>query len=113
MKSRSNAAPARLLLALVIACGAAPLCAQTTNPSDNPRGPQRASPPTGAALTPSPFEPAEHAFSRLDATRRGILTREQLAALERFPFDEADLDGDGRLNAGEFANAWGRYMSRT
>ena len=114
MKSRSNAAPARLLLALSLVCGA-PLCAaQTTNPSDNPRPPglPLASPPTGAALTPSPFEPAEHAFARLDTTRRGFLTREQLATLERFPFDEADLDGDGRLNAGEFANAWGRYLSR-
>jgi hypothetical protein len=114
MKSRSNSAPARLLLALAVACGTAPLAAQTTNPSDNPRPPglQLASPPTGAALTPSPFEPAEHAFSRLDAMRRGFLTREQLGTLERFPFDEADLDGDGRLNAGEFANAWSRYNSR-
>lgn len=114
MKSRSNSAPARILLAFAVACCAAPLGAQTANPSDNPRppGPQLASPPTGAALTPSPFEPAEHAFSRLDVTRRGFLTRDQLATLERFPFDEADVDGDGRLNAGEFANAWGRYLSR-
>ena len=114
MKIRSNSTPARLLLALCIAGGAASVSAQTTNPSDNPRPPGMplASPPTGAALSPTPFEPADHAFTRLDTTRRGFLTRDQLGALERFPFDEADIDGDGRLNAGEFANAWGRYMSR-
>jgi hypothetical protein len=85
-----------------------------TDPSDNPRGPgmQPALPPTGLALTPTQFEPPEQAFARLDTGRRGYLTRDQLAPLERFPFDAADTNGDGMLSGAEFARVWSQYNSK-
>ena len=81
------------------------------NPSDVPASPGLpvAAPATGAALTPSQFEPAAHVFERLDTARTGFLTREQVAPLERFPFDAADSNHDGRLSSDEFARAWGLY----
>jgi hypothetical protein len=101
-----------ILIALLMLAGVGTLYAQ--DPSDLPRGPglQLATPPTGAALTPTPFEPPEHVFNRLDTARTGFVTKEQLGSLERFPFDEADLDHDGRLSVGEFARVWGVYNSK-
>ena len=80
----------------------------------NPKGPglQPALPPTGTAMTPTPFEPAEHVFARLDTARRGFLTRDQVSSLERFPFDAADVNADGMLTIDEFARAWGPYNSK-
>ena len=100
-----------LLIALLIVSGIGTLYAQ--DPSDLPKGPgpQLATPPTGARLTPTPFEPPEHVFNRLDANRTGYLTREQLGTLERFPFDQADLDRDGRLSPAEFSRAWGAWTT--
>ena len=40
------------------------------------------------------------------------LTRDQLGLLERFPFDEADINADGRLSIAEFAKVWGAYNSK-
>ena len=102
-----------LLFAVLTTIGAGTLYGQTS-PSDNPKGPgpQPALPPTGAALTPTPFEPAEHVFNRLDTNRTGFLTRDQVGVLERFPFDEADINGDSRLSIAEFAKAWGAYNSK-
>jgi hypothetical protein len=98
-----------ILIALMMLAGVGTLYAQ--NPSDVPRGPgpQLSAPPTGGALTPTPFEPAEHVFNRLDTQRTGFLTRDQVALLERFPFEAADLDHDGRLNIAEFSKVWGAY----
>lgn len=117
---RTRQSASRWLLALALVYGAAPMLrAQTSppnpsNPSDNPQGPGLpiASPATGGAISPSPFEPADHAFLRLDTNRTGFLTREQVSSLDGFPFDEADANKDGRLNAGEFANVWSRYLTR-
>jgi hypothetical protein len=102
------------LCALVVACMAGGMMSVTLaadNPSDEPVTPglPPALPATGAALTPTPFEPAQHVFGRLDTGRTGYLTREQVATLERFPFDAADTNHDGRLSSDEFARAWGLY----
>ena len=101
-----------ILIGLLMLAGVGTLYAQ--DPSDTPKGPglQRAAPPTGAAMTPTPFEPPEHVFSRLDTARTGFVTKEQVAMLERFPFDEADIDHDGRLSVAEFSRVWGGYNSR-
>ena len=108
---KGNWLPDIIIVVLMLA-GVGTLYAQ--DPSDLPKGPglQRALPPTGAALTPTPFEPAEHVFNRLDTARTGFVTKEQVATLERFPFDEADLNHDGRLSIAEFGRVWGVYNSQ-
>ena len=95
----------------LLASGSISVPRAADNPSDEPVSPGLpiAAPATGAALTPTPFEPAEHVFERLDTGRTGFLTREQVAPLERFPFDAADTNHDGRLSSDEFAKAWGLY----
>ena len=101
-----------IVIALLMLAGVGSLYAQ--DPSDMPKGPglQKSLPPTGANLTPTPFEPAEHVFSRLDTARTGFVTREQVVTLERFPFDEADLNRDGRLSIAEFGRVWGVYNNQ-
>jgi len=95
----------------LLAGGSIDVLRAADNPSDEPVNPGLpiAAPATGAALTPTPFEPAEHVFERLDTGRTGFLTREQVAPLERFPFDAADTNHDGRLSRDEFSKVWGLY----
>jgi hypothetical protein len=111
--SRQRKPVLALLSAALSIVGTDTLHAQTS-PSDNPKGPglQPSLPPTGGGLTPTPFEPAEHVFNRFDTNRTGFLTRDQLGLLERFPFDEADINADGRLSIAEFAKVWGAYNSK-
>ena len=112
MKHSLRMRPCRLaMLALALGWNFIGAASAADNPSDEPvvQGMQPATPATGAALTPSPFEPAANVFLRLDTGHTGFLTREQVAPLERFPFDAADTNHDGRLSTEEFAKAWGLY----
>ena len=68
-----------------------------------------ATPPTGNALTPTAFDSADTVFNRFDTSRRGYLTKDQLQKLDGFPFEDADLNHDGRLTADEFSKAWADY----
>lgn len=67
--------------------------------------------PPMTGITPSRAELPGSAFTKLDADRRGFVTREQTRALDGFgaAFDVADGNADGRLDAREFARAWEAY----
>jgi hypothetical protein len=58
---------------------------------------------------PSQTENAQSAFAKLDAGSRGYVTRQdidQLPNASQIPFDRADMNHDGRLDANEFQSAW-------
>ncbi|MFO1397642.1 MAG: EF-hand domain-containing protein [Burkholderiales bacterium] len=62
--------------------------------------------------TPMPTENAQSAFQKLDRNGNGYVTREDLESLPQstqIPFDRADLNHDGRLDANEFQGAWNDY----
>lgn len=71
--------------------------------------------PAIGGITPSRAELPVSAFAKLDAQRRGYLTRQDVASLDGFDgaFHAADRDGDGRLDAAEFERAWAIYAART
>jgi hypothetical protein len=54
-------------------------------------------------------ENAQSAFDKLDTSNRGYVTRDEIDRLpnaSQIPFDRADLNHDGRLDANEFQGAW-------
>ncbi len=59
--------------------------------------------------TPSQTDNAQAAFQKLDRSGNGYVTRADIEALPnstQIPFDRADLNHDGRLDANEFQGAW-------
>lgn len=65
--------------------------------------------------TPAPTDNAQTAFRKLDRNGTGYVTRQDMDALPRstqIPFDRADMNHDGRLNANEFQGAWNDQGSR-
>jgi Ca2+-binding EF-hand superfamily protein len=66
------------------------------------------------ASVPGKSELAPSAFGKLDANRRGYVTREDVSQLSGFDkvFQQADANDDGRLNAEEFNRAWSLYANQ-
>jgi hypothetical protein len=58
---------------------------------------------------PSRTENSLSAFDKLDTARQGYVTREEINRLPNaaeIPFDRADMNHDGHLDANEFQSAW-------
>jgi hypothetical protein len=55
------------------------------------------------------------AYGTLNRGNAGYLTRDDLRQLEGFEtsFQQADQNGDGRLNPAEFNTAWSMYTGST
>ena len=68
-----------------------------------------------SGVTPNRAELPSSAFTKLDGASRGYVTLEDVRQLDGFEsaFRQADLNGDGRLNASEFNSAWGAYTGNT
>jgi len=67
---------------------------------------------SSGANTPTQTENAQSAFEKLDRTGNGYVTRQDLESLPQstqIPFDRADRNHDGRLDANEFQGAWNDY----
>lgn len=66
--------------------------------------------PTSGAGMPTETENPSSAFDKLDPTHRGYVTREDTDRLPgRIPFEEADINHDGKLDMNEFQRAWTDY----
>ena len=63
------------------------------------------------SVIPSKSEIAGSAFKKLDASRLGYVTKEEVAKLDGFDkwFTQADRNKDGKLSQDEFKVAWGLY----
>jgi hypothetical protein len=73
-----------------------------TNPSTSPGT---------AGVVPSKSVLPSPAFDMLDTSRRGFVTRDDVAKLPGFDsaFQQADENNDGRLSESEFTRAWMNY----
>lgn len=62
-------------------------------------------------MVPGKLETADSAFAKLDAGKKGYLTREDTKVLENFgeAFNEADADGNRQLEPMEFMHGWETY----
>lgn len=68
-------------------------------------------------LTSGPNMPVQtenslSAFQKLDRDGKGYVTRQEIDSLpqsSQIPFDRADVNHDGRLDANEFQGAWNDY----
>ena len=71
--------------------------------------------PGMSGVTPNRAELPSSAFTKLNGASRGYVTLEDVRQLDGFEsaFRQADLNGDGRLNASEFNSAWGAYTGNT
>lgn len=78
-----------------------------TPPSQSPSGMMQSD--QSKTSMPSRSEPATAAFSKLDAGKRGYVTREELSQLQGFDFQTADKNNDGKLDSTEFNSAWTAY----
>jgi len=60
-------------------------------------------------VAPSKAESGPSAFAKLDTKHRGYVNSEDVSQLQGFNFKNADKNGDGKLDAGEFNAAWAIY----
>lgn len=69
---------------------------------------------TPQVSVPGKAELAPSAFGKLDANRRGYVTREDTTQLNGFDnaFQQADANKDGRLSQDEFNRAWNLYSNQ-
>lgn len=62
--------------------------------------------------SPTRTDNAQTAFQKLDRSGNGYVTRQDMEGLPQstqIPFDRADRNHDGRLDANEFQGAWNDY----
>lgn len=67
---------------------------------------------TSGPNTPVQTENSLTAFQKLDRDGKGYVTRQEIDSLpqsSQIPFDRADVNHDGRLDANEFQGAWNDY----
>ena len=64
-----------------------------------------------APIPPSKSELADSAFKKLDITKKGYVTRDEVRELQGFGevFDAVDQKSTGQLDAEQFKEAWERY----
>lgn len=65
--------------------------------------------PSSGVNSPTRTENAQSAFQKLDRGGNGYVTRQEIESLpqaSQIPFDRADTNHDGRLDANEFQGAW-------
>jgi hypothetical protein len=74
--------------------------------------PSYSSPATNMpSVIPNKAETASSAFEKLDASRLGYVTKDEVAKLDGFDkaFTQADKNKDGKLSQDEFKVAWAIY----
>ena len=69
---------------------------------------------SAATATPSKTEMSSSAFGKLDASKRGYVTKADTAQLQGFDsaFQQADTNNDGKLSKDEFDRAWAIYSGQ-
>ncbi len=92
-----------------------PVLAQGTAAPVSPRATERSAPiamPRG--IVPNKSELPKSAFDKLDADRKGYVSREDVVQLDGFgsAFAQSDWNDDGRLDAAEFDSAWSIYTGQ-
>lgn len=75
--------------------------------------PKMSASPSGASATPTKSDSADSAFSKLDASGKGYVTRDDVRGMTGFDtlFDRYNAKHDGRLTREEFAQAWAAYKA--
>ena len=75
--------------------------------------PKMSASPSGTIATPMKSESADSAFSKLDASGKGFVTRDDVRGMTGFDtlFDKYNAKHDGRLTREEFAQAWAAYKA--